>query len=132
MPSVIDELPAGRIPIETRWVRTPQLDSVLEWTYKELRRGHQMYVICPLIEESEALDVKMQWKFTKNFVSYFAPEYEVGLLHGKMKNQEKIRSWKHSKKNQLQILVSTTVIEEVSVCQCRNGHVDHGCGSFWD
>lgn len=68
--SIIDELPAGRIPIETRWVRTPQLDSVLDWTKKELARGHQMYVICPLIEESEALDVKMQWKSMKNFVNY--------------------------------------------------------------
>ncbi|MGC3637047.1 DNA helicase RecG, partial [Enterococcus faecium] len=53
---IFDELPAGRIPIETRWVRTPQLDSVLVWTKKELARGHLMYVICPLIEESEALD----------------------------------------------------------------------------
>ncbi|MFU1814789.1 DNA helicase RecG, partial [Enterococcus faecium] len=56
--SIIDEMPAGRIPIETRWIRPPQLDTVLEWMEKELARGHQAYIICPLIEESEALDVK--------------------------------------------------------------------------
>lgn len=109
--SVIDELPAGRIPIETRWVRTPQLDSVLEWTYKELRRGHQMYVICPLIEESEALDVKNAVEIYEKHRELFAPEYEVGLLHGKMKNQEKDQIMETFKENQLQILVSTTVIE---------------------
>ncbi|MGG5337461.1 ATP-dependent DNA helicase RecG [Enterococcus pernyi] len=109
--SVIDELPAGRIPIETRWVRTPQLDSVLEWTYKELRRGHQMYVICPLIEESEALDVKNSVEIYEKLRELFAPEYEVGLLHGKMKNQEKDQIMETFKENQLQILVSTTVIE---------------------
>lgn len=109
--SVIDELPAGRIPIETRWVRTPQLDSVLEWTYKELRRGHQMYVICPLIEESEALDVKNAVEIYEKLRELFAPEYEVGLLHGKMKNQEKDQIMETFKGNQLQILVSTTVIE---------------------
>lgn len=109
--SVIDELPAGRIPIETRWVRTPQLDSVLEWTYKELRRGHQMYVICLLIEESEALDVKNAVEIYEKLRELFAPEYEVGLLHGKMKNQEKDQIMETFKENQLQILVSTTVIE---------------------
>lgn len=109
--SVIDELPAGRIPIETRWVRTPQLDSVLEWTYKELRRGNQMYVICPLIEESEALDVKNAVEIYEKLRELFAPEYEVGLLHGKMKNQEKDQIMETFKENQLQILVSTTVIE---------------------
>ena len=109
--SIIDELPAGRIPIETRWIRTPQLDSVLEWTRKELGKGHQMYVICPLIEESEALDVKNAVEIYEKLSDLFAPEYEVGLLHGKMKNQEKERIMEDFKENQTQILVSTTVIE---------------------
>ena len=109
--SVIDELPAGRIPIETRWVRTPQLDNVLEWTYKELKKGHQMYVICPLIEESEALDVKNAVEIYEKLQELFAPEYDVGLLHGKMKNQEKDQIMEAFKENQLQVLVSTTVIE---------------------
>ncbi|EEV56198.1 ATP-dependent DNA helicase RecG [Enterococcus faecium 1,231,408] len=109
--SIIDELPAGRIPIETRWVRTPQLDSVLDWTRKELARGHQMYVICPLIEESEALDVKNAVEIYEKLRELFAPKYEVGLLHGKMKNQEKEVIMEAFKDNQMQILVSTTVIE---------------------
>ena len=109
--SVIDELPAGRIPIETRWVRTPQLNSVLDWTWKELAKGHQMYVICPLIEESEALDVKNAVEIYEKLSALFAPQYEVGLLHGKMKNQEKEAIMETFKENKMQILVSTTVIE---------------------
>ncbi|MBF8807119.1 MAG: ATP-dependent DNA helicase RecG [Enterococcus lacertideformus] len=109
--SIIDELPAGRIPIETRWVRTPQLNNVLEWTRKELAKGHQMYVICPLIEESEALDVKNAVEIYEKLSTLFAPQYEVGLLHGKMKNQEKEAIMETFKENKLQLLVSTTVIE---------------------
>lgn len=109
--SVIDELPAGRIPIETRWVRTPQLNSVLDWTWEELAKGHQMYVICPLIEESEALDVKNAVEIYEKLSALFAPQYEVGLLHGKMKNQEKEAIMETFKENKMQILVSTTVIE---------------------
>ncbi|MFD2307670.1 ATP-dependent DNA helicase RecG [Enterococcus termitis] len=109
--SIIDEMPAGRIPIETRWIRPPQLDTVLEWMQKELARGHQAYVICPLIEESEALDVKNATEIFEHMSAFFNPNYQVGLLHGKMKNQEKDGIMQEFKENKLQILVSTTVIE---------------------
>lgn len=109
--SIIDEMPAGRIPIETRWIRPPQLDTVLEWMQKELARGHQAYVICPLIEESEALDVKNATEIFGHMSAFFNPDYQVGLLHGKMKNQEKDEIMQEFKENNLQILVSTTVIE---------------------
>lgn len=109
--SVIDELPAGRIPIETRWIRPPQLDNVLAWTEKELAQGHQMYVICPLIEESEMLDVKNATEIFEHLQAYYGEKYQVGLLHGKMKNQEKEAIMERFKDNQLQVLVSTTVIE---------------------
>ncbi|MGC6769281.1 ATP-dependent DNA helicase RecG [Enterococcus sp. LJL51] len=109
--SIIDEMPAGRIPIETRWIRPPQLDTVLEWTTKELARGHQAYVICPLIEESEALDVKNATEIFEHMSEFFSPDYQVGLLHGKMKNQEKDEIMQQFKENKLQLLVSTTVIE---------------------
>lgn len=109
--SIIDEMPAGRIPIETRWIRPPQIDTVLEWMKKELATGHQAYVICPLIEESEALDVKNATEIFEHMSAYFAPDYQVGLLHGKMKNQEKDEIMQEFKDNQLQLLVSTTVIE---------------------
>ncbi|MBL1226802.1 ATP-dependent DNA helicase RecG [Enterococcus sp. BWR-S5] len=109
--SIIDEMPAGRIPIETRWIRPPQIDTVLEWMTKELAAGHQAYVICPLIEESEALDVKNATEIFEHMSAFFAPDYQVGLLHGKMKNQEKDEIMQEFKDNQLQLLVSTTVIE---------------------
>ena len=109
--SIIDEMPAGRIPIETRWIRPPQLDTVLEWMEKELARGHQAYIICPLIEESEALDVKNATEIFEHMQSFYSPRYHVGLLHGKMKNQEKDDIMQEFKDNQLQLLVSTTVIE---------------------
>ncbi|MHC5374000.1 ATP-dependent DNA helicase RecG [Enterococcus sp. LJL120] len=109
--SVIDELPAGRIPVETRWIRHPQLDSVLEWSLKELSKGHQMYVICPLIEESEALDVKNATEIYERLQTYYGDTYQVALLHGKMKNQEKDQIMENFKDQKSQILVSTTVIE---------------------
>lgn len=109
--SLIDELPAGRIPIETRWIRTQQLTQSLEWARRELEAGHQMYVICPLIEESEALDVRNAVEIYERLRQFFEPAYQVDLLHGKMKNQEKEAVMEAFKERQTQILVSTTVIE---------------------
>lgn len=109
--SIIDEMPAGRIPIVTRWVLPKQLDQVLKWGQTELASHHQMYVICPLIEESESLDVENAQKIYGQLRDYYAPDYQVGLLHGRMKNDEKDAVMQAFKENQLQVLVSTTVIE---------------------
>lgn len=109
--SIIDELPAGRIPIETRWVLPKQLDATLSWAKSELAKGHQMYVICPLIEESESLDVENAVKIYEELSQFYAPDYQVGLLHGRMKNAEKEAMMQRFQENELQILVSTTVIE---------------------
>lgn len=109
--SVIDELPAGRIPIETRWILPKQVDSVLTWMNRQLQAGQQAYVICPLIEESEMLDVKNATEIYEHLSEFFSPTYKVGLLHGKMKSQEKDAIMEEFKDNQLQVLVSTTVIE---------------------
>lgn len=109
--SIIDEMPAGRIPIVTRWVLPKQLDQVLKWGQTELSSHHQMYVICPLIEESESLDVENAQKIYEQLRDYYAPDYQVGLLHGRMKNDEKDAVMQAFKENQLQVLVSTTVIE---------------------
>ncbi|MBP1043444.1 ATP-dependent DNA helicase RecG [Vagococcus sp. BWB3-3] len=108
--SIIDELPKGRIPIETRWVRPPQLETVLTWMEKELKAGRQAYVICPLIEESESLDVKNATEIYETLQAFY-PHHQVGLLHGKMKPQEKEEIMTTFKENKMQILVSTTVIE---------------------
>ncbi|MGO3731772.1 MAG: ATP-dependent DNA helicase RecG [Vagococcus sp.] len=109
--SVIDELPAGRIPIETRWIKPKQVDTVLTWMNKHLKQGQQAYVICPLIEESETLDVKNATEIYEHLSAFFSPTYQVSLLHGKMKSQEKEAIMDAFKDNDSQILVSTTVIE---------------------
>ena len=109
--SVIDELPAGRIPIETRWILPKQIDSVLTWMTSQLKAGQQAYVICPLIEESEMLDVKNATEIYEHLQQFFEPNFKVGLLHGKMKAQEKETIMDDFKENETQILVSTTVIE---------------------
>lgn len=109
--SVIDELPAGRIPIETRWILPKQIDSVLTWMTKQLKAGQQAYVICPLIEESEMLDVKNATEIYEHLQQFFEPNFKVGLLHGKMKAQEKDSIMNEFKENKMQVLVSTTVIE---------------------
>lgn len=109
--SIIDELPAGRIPIETRWILPKQVDSVLTWLNSQLKNGQQVYVICPLIEESEMLDVKNATEIYEHLKQFFEPNFKVGLLHGKMKSQEKDEIMTEFKDNDMQILVSTTVIE---------------------
>jgi len=109
--SLIDQMPAGRIPVKTSWIKPKQLEHTLDWAKLELQAGHQLYVICPLIEESEALDVKNATEIYEHLNEYYAPNYQVSLLHGKMKNAEKETIMEEFKNNQSQILVSTTVIE---------------------
>ncbi|MEG0628866.1 MAG: ATP-dependent DNA helicase RecG [Enterococcus sp.] len=109
--SIIDQMPAGRIPVKTSWIKPKQLEHTLDWAKQELQLGHQLYVICPLIEESEALDVKNATEIYEHLSEYYTPDYQVSLLHGKMKNAEKETIMEEFKDNQSQILVSTTVIE---------------------
>lgn len=109
--SVIDQMPAGRKPIITRWVKHEQLNVVLNWLEKELQRGAQVYVISPLIEESEALDLKNVIALEEELKIYFGDKAQVALLHGKMKSDEKDAIMQSFKKGKIDILVSTTVIE---------------------
>lgn len=109
--SIIDEMPAGRIPVVTRWIRHSQLEDCLKNALTQLQKGQQMYVICPLIEESEMLDVQNAVELYQQLQNFFASQFEVGLLHGKMKNEEKENVMESFKDNQIQVLVSTTVIE---------------------
>ncbi|MFD1318990.1 ATP-dependent DNA helicase RecG [Loigolactobacillus zhaoyuanensis] len=109
--STIDELPAGRIPIKTSWVRSNQVANALSFIETELAKGSQAYIVTPLIEESESMDLKnAQAVFTK-MQAAFAPTYQVGLLHGQLKNDEKDQVMQAFKANQFQVLVATTVIE---------------------
>ena len=109
--SIIDQMPAGRKPIITRWVKHEQLEVVLEWIKKEVLKGAQVYFISPLIEESETLDLKTAIALEEELRTYFTDIAHVSLLHGKMKNNEKETIMQAFKDKKVDILVSTTVIE---------------------
>jgi ATP-dependent DNA helicase RecG len=109
--SIIDELPAGRKTVETYWAKEDMLDRVLGFVEKELRKGRQGYVICPLIEESEKLDVQNAIDVHSTLTHYFQNRYKVGLMHGRLNADEKEAVMNEFKANDLQVLVSTTVIE---------------------
>ena len=87
--SIIDQMPAGRKEIITRWVKHQQLNLVLDWMVKEIQKGSQAYVISPLIEESEALDLKNAIALEEELIAYFGDQARIALLHGKMKGEEK-------------------------------------------
>lgn len=109
--SIIDEMPAGRKPIETYWAKHSMMDRVLGFMEKELRQGRQAYVICPLIEESEKLDLQNAVEVYDMLIQYFGTRYKVGLMHGKLPTVEKEEVMKLFSENELQVLVSTTVVE---------------------
>lgn len=109
--SVIDELPPGRKPIRTKWIATDEkIETMYEFIEKKLSQGRQAYFIAPLIEESEKLSAKSTQELMEE-VEKFLPSYKIGVLHGKMKNSEKDEVMSRFKNRELDILVSTTVIE---------------------
>lgn len=109
--SIIDQMPAGRKEIITRWVKHQQLNLVLDWLVKEIQKGSQAYVISPLIEESEALDLKNAIALEEELIAYFGDRARIALLHGKMKGEEKETIMQAFKQGEIDLLVSTTVIE---------------------
>jgi len=108
--SVIDELPPGRTPIETRWSSEDKLSGVWEFVRREIGRGRQAYVIYPVIEESKQ-ELKAATAEYERLAKTIFPNLRVGLLHGRLKNEEKDRVMERFRSNELQILVATTVIE---------------------
>ncbi|MGF2615613.1 ATP-dependent DNA helicase RecG [Rossellomorea vietnamensis] len=109
--SIIDEMPAGRKIIETYWAKQDKLERVLDFMEKELKQGRQAYVICPLIEESDKLDVQNAIDVHAQLQFYFQDRYDVGLMHGRLHSDEKDEVMKAFSKNEIQVLVSTTVVE---------------------
>lgn len=109
--SVINELPKGRKPIRTSWVKQNQMNATLDFLERQLKDGSQAYVVSPLIEESEAVDLKNAQEVFEKLEKRYAPCYKVGLLHGRMKSDEKDEIMKDFKEGKYDILVSTTVIE---------------------
>ncbi|MGC1366346.1 MAG: ATP-dependent DNA helicase RecG [Candidatus Acidiferrum sp.] len=108
--SVLDELPPGRTPIQTRLTSEPHLPGVWEFLRKEVAAGHQAYIVYPVIEESK-LELKAAMDEYKRLSKEVFPELKVGLLHGRLSSEEKDAVMESFRKNETQILVATTVIE---------------------
>jgi ATP-dependent DNA helicase RecG len=109
--SVIDELPPGRKPITTRVVREKTLAQVHDFVRDQVARGRQAYIVYPLVEESEALDLKAATTMAEHFSAAVFPDLRVGLLHGRMLPAEKDATMADFARGKVQVLVSTTVIE---------------------
>lgn len=109
--STIRTLPKGRKPIKTYLKSYSEIKDVLKMMYEELLKNHQIYVIAPLIEESETLDLTTVNELKDKMNLAFGEKYNVGIIHGKLKQTEKDKIMEDFVNNKVQILISTTVIE---------------------
>lgn len=110
--SIIDELPPGRKAIETIAIeKNKRKKYYMSSVRSEIEKGRQAYIVCPLVEESEVLEVQSATEVYEELANEMFPDLRVGLLHGKMKAKEKDEIMEAFKKHELDILVSTTVIE---------------------
>ncbi|MBL8167734.1 MAG: ATP-dependent DNA helicase RecG [Acidobacteria bacterium] len=109
--SIIDELPPGRTPIQTFVRGDDRRAKIYEFIREQITAGRQAYVVYPIIEESEKLDLRNATEMYENLSAEIFPEFSVGLLHGKMKPVEKEAVMKAFSANDIQILVATTVVE---------------------
>ncbi|MDQ3908397.1 MAG: ATP-dependent DNA helicase RecG, partial [Acidobacteriota bacterium] len=109
--TVIDELPPGRTPIKTVVVGEDQRAGVYKGVEREIRAGRQAYVVYPLVEESEKVDLKDATRMFEHLRDRVFPNFEIGLLHGKMKPAEKEDVMRRFVEGRVQILVATTVVE---------------------
>ena len=110
--SIIDELPPGRQSIETIAINKEKRDNIYNSLVRnEVKKGRQVYIVCPLVEESETIEAKSAIHLVEELKNQYFSDLKVGLLHGKMKSSEKDYIMKSFKNKELDILVSTTVIE---------------------
>ncbi|MBQ8525144.1 MAG: ATP-dependent DNA helicase RecG [Clostridia bacterium] len=109
--SIINTLPKGREPIDTFCVKSDMHNRVYGFVKKQLDEGRQCYVVCPLVEKSDTMDVTSSVEFEEELRSKVLPGYRIGLLHGKMKAAQKDEIMTAFKNLELDLLVSTTVIE---------------------
>lgn len=109
--SIIDEMPAGRKEIETHWLKESQYQAMLAKMEMELMNGRQAYAICPLIEESDKLDVQNAVEIYEQLSSYFYGRFNVGLMHGRLSADEKDAVMRAFSDGAIHLLVSTTVVE---------------------
>ena len=109
--SIIDELPANRLPIKNCVVGTEYRDKAYRFIEKEVRLGHQVYVICPMVEEGEMDGVENVVSYTEKLKNILPSEIQIACLHGKMRPADKSRIMEEYASHNIDILVSTTVIE---------------------
>jgi ATP-dependent DNA helicase RecG len=109
--SIIDELPPHRAPIETRLLGEPDRERAFEFIREKVRRGEQAYVVYPIIEESGKLELRPAVRMYEHLSRNVFPEFRVGLLHGRLPSDEKEGVMLRFKQGEVQILVSTTVVE---------------------
>lgn len=109
--SVLDEMPPGRRPVQTSILSEKDRPRLLQFLKAEMKRGGQAYCIYPLIEESEKIDLKDATRMAERFSSELAPDFKVGLLHGKMPADQKEEVLRKMRRKEIDLLVSTTVIE---------------------
>lgn len=109
--SILKEMPKGRTPIKTEVVDELIRSSKYDFIRDQIKNGRQAFVICPLVEESDKLEVKSATQEYEKLTKEIFPEFQVGLLHGKMKPADKEFVMKKFKDNEFQILVSTSVVE---------------------
>ena len=109
--SVLDELPADRLPIKNCVVNTSYREKAYRFMEKEILAGRQVYVICPMVEENEELDLEDVLTYTEKLKAVMPREIRIAYLHGRMKPADKNRIMEEFASHQIDILVSTTVIE---------------------
>jgi ATP-dependent DNA helicase RecG len=109
--STLDELPPGRSPIVTRRVSDERADEVWEFLRKQVKAGHQAYVVYPVIEENEATEIKAAVKMHAELQKKILPDLRVGLLHGRLDADDKEIVMRRFQRGEIDVLVSTTVIE---------------------
>jgi ATP-dependent DNA helicase RecG len=109
--SIVAELPPGRTPIKTHYVPENKRKGAYDFMRSEMDKGRQIYVICPLVAESEKVDLKAAQDEAARLQKDIFPDYKVGLLHGRLKSEEKEQIMGEFKDGKINILVSTTVIE---------------------
>jgi len=109
--SVIDDLPPGRVAIETKWLEPAQRQAAYNFVRRKIGEGRQAFVVCPLIEESESIEAKAAVAEYKRLSEEIFPDLRLGLLHGRMSSADKESVMRSFKDRQLDILVSTPVVE---------------------
>lgn len=109
--STIDQMPLGRKEIETYWVKESMFPRIINFIEKEVRNGGQAYIIAPLIEESDKIDIQNAVDLYHHLSGAFKTPVNIGLLHGRLANDEKEDVMGKFAENEVQVLVSTTVVE---------------------